>query len=273
MINKDSLMNFSKKIKDMNRIPIHVLEIHIVDHCNLKCKACSHFSNIADEFFISPEEFTNSLDIAKKRFKIYSFALMGGEPLLHPQLGELVTIARKKLPNTEIGLTTNGLLIDAISDNLWAKFIENNVKINISKYPVNSDNIAHLLDKVAEKNLLGRVYVKNYFRKYINLKGNSNRHLTYSQCYMNHCLIVKGDCLFKCPFSLYVGYFNKKFNTKIPVSSGLNLKTASNRQIKEFIGNPIESCDYCSFLTDEKAHFKWELSEGYMEEWCVDTVK
>ena len=265
--------NFFYKIKNQiiynTKINIPVLEIHIVDHCNLKCKGCSHFSNIANKYFISPEEFAESIDYANKHFRIFSFALMGGEPFLHPQLGELVTIARQKLPDSEIAITTNGLLLDSVTDDLWGVFIQNNIIINISKYPINSDNISHMLDIVDKRNRLGRVYVKNYFRKYINLKGSSNRHLTYEQCYVKHCLIIKGCNLFKCPFSLYVKYFNKLFNKKIPESSGLNLQTASKQDIIKFLNNPIESCCYCSFLDDGNAYFDWGLSTGSIEEWCL----
>ena len=270
MVDKSFFYKIKNKILNSEKINIPVLEIHIVDHCNLKCKGCSHFSNIADEFFITIEEFSESIDIAKKHLRIFSFALMGGEPLLHPEIGKLAAIARQKLPNSEIAITTNGLLLDTITDDLWGVFIENNITLNISKYPVNSDKFSHMLDVVAQRNILGRVYVKNYFRKYINLNGDSNRHLTYDQCYAKHCLIMKGKNLYKCPFSLYVKYFNKKFNTKLPISPGLNLQSSSRGEIIKFLNNPIESCCYCSFLDDNKALFEWELSSGTMEEWCVD---
>ena len=30
---------------------INYIETHIVDHCNLKCKGCSHFSGLAQPYF------------------------------------------------------------------------------------------------------------------------------------------------------------------------------------------------------------------------------
>ena len=36
---------------------IDYIETHLVDHCNLKCKGCSHFSGIAPPFFKDFDEF------------------------------------------------------------------------------------------------------------------------------------------------------------------------------------------------------------------------
>ncbi len=269
MIFSNYLCVLKNKIKCRNKILLPVLEIHVTDHCNLNCKGCSHFSNIADEFFITAQELRESLTLATKKFKILSFALIGGEPLLHPNLAELISIARDILPNTRIVITTNGLLINSITENLWEVIIKNNIYIDVSKYPINSSYFTSLLDEIAQRNALGHVYVKNYFRKYLNLKGNSNRYLTYGQCYAKHCVLIKGKFLYKCPFSLYVKYFNKKFEQRIPVSEGLNLEIASNKKIKYFLDNSIEACSYCSFLDDDIASFSWQLSEYSQEDWCI----
>jgi organic radical activating enzyme len=269
MILNNYLNVIKNKIKNRNKILLPVLEIHVTDHCNLNCKGCSHFSNIADKYFITAEELKQSLTIAAKKFRILSFAFVGGEPLLHPNLAELLSIARDILPGTRLVITTNGLLINSMPQNLWDSIIKNNVYIDVSKYPINSSSFSALLDEIAQRNVLGHVYVKNYFRKYLNLKGNSSRHLTYEQCYAKHCVLIKGNFLYKCPFSLYVKYFNKKYEQRIPVSEGLNLKTASNRKIKYFLNNPIEGCSYCSFLDDDIASFPWELSEHSQEDWCI----
>ena len=35
----------------------NILEIHLVDHCNLNCGGCNHFSPIAKPWFIDPNYF------------------------------------------------------------------------------------------------------------------------------------------------------------------------------------------------------------------------
>ena len=42
------------KLKHMlfGEVAIKYIEINIVDHCNLKCNACTHFSNISEPNFV-----------------------------------------------------------------------------------------------------------------------------------------------------------------------------------------------------------------------------
>ena len=142
--------NFIKKIVKDKRMYLPVLEMHIVDHCNLKCKGCSHFSNIADEYYVSVEDFRNSLLLASKHFRIHSFALMGGEPFLHPEIKQLIGEARKILPSARIVISSNGMLVDKLGDDVWGELIKNEVFINVSKYPVNSPYFSDILDKIIE---------------------------------------------------------------------------------------------------------------------------
>ena len=43
------------------KIMLEKIDIHLVDHCNLKCKSCTHFSSIADEFFLDIDEFEKDM--------------------------------------------------------------------------------------------------------------------------------------------------------------------------------------------------------------------
>ena len=88
------------------------LEIHIVDHCNLKCEGCSHFSPIADPWFISLEDYEKQIRTAARFFrkKIEEFHILGGEPLLHPDIEKIMSITRKYFCDNEISVVTNGLL-------------------------------------------------------------------------------------------------------------------------------------------------------------------
>lgn len=44
-------------MEENNHLGIRYLEHHIVDHCNLKCNGCSHFSGLADEWFENFDDF------------------------------------------------------------------------------------------------------------------------------------------------------------------------------------------------------------------------
>ena len=66
------------------------IEMHIVDHCNLNCKGCAHFSNICNNNMLDIDKYSKDLDKISRHFNVYYFRLLGGEPLLHPKLKEIV---------------------------------------------------------------------------------------------------------------------------------------------------------------------------------------
>ena len=114
-------------------------EIHITDHCNLNCKSCSHWAPVADEFYISIENFTKDLTRMKELTQAYvdRVVLLGGEPLLHPQIIELIEITSNLFPKSEIIILTNGILVNKMDEKFWQALKDNNVKLETTQYPIN----------------------------------------------------------------------------------------------------------------------------------------
>ncbi|MBQ8887474.1 MAG: 4Fe-4S cluster-binding domain-containing protein [Candidatus Gastranaerophilales bacterium] len=77
-----------------NKLHLQYFLYEIVHHCNLNCKGCDHCAPIAEEEYVELKQYKNDL----KHFnEINAFAIMGGEPLLHPYINEIVKISRKIL--------------------------------------------------------------------------------------------------------------------------------------------------------------------------------
>lgn len=59
-----------------------------MEHCNLKCAGCTHFSSIAKEEYLDIGEFQKDItrisELTNSRARFIN--LLGGEPLLHPQV-------------------------------------------------------------------------------------------------------------------------------------------------------------------------------------------
>lgn len=60
------------------------LEMHLMNSCNLKCKGCSHFSNIAtDEDIEDISSFEKNIErMSKVQPVIYKIRLLGGDAFL-----------------------------------------------------------------------------------------------------------------------------------------------------------------------------------------------
>ncbi len=94
-----------------------VFIISIADDCNLRCPTCLFLLEGTERFFsnfISPEKFLSVLQKYNSK-KLAEIAFLGGgEPLLHPQLKELIKLCREFKLKPRI--STNGILIkDKIS--------------------------------------------------------------------------------------------------------------------------------------------------------------
>lgn len=119
---------------DFSKPFLNYLEMNVVDQCNLNCKGCAHFSNICNNNFVSIESFRSDLQIVSEKFNLYNFRILGGEPFLHPNILELITISREILINTKIVIVTNGLLIYKLDNKILQAIANNDIMLSISLY-------------------------------------------------------------------------------------------------------------------------------------------
>ena len=118
--------------------PIWNIDYHVIDRCNLNCKYCNHLcpivpSNTPPKTLY--EVFTDLEKISRFRDMISNFTILGGEPMLHQDLGVILKKARELMPNTTISLTTNGTLYKRLEE-LAPILKENNIYVTLSLYPV-----------------------------------------------------------------------------------------------------------------------------------------
>ena len=98
-------------VSEIDYIP-PVFVATIVDSCNLRCPNCFYILENPDKWFnstLSVKKFEQILKKYNKEMKAKIIFLTGGEPLIHPQFGELVKICRdyKLIPK----IASNGILI------------------------------------------------------------------------------------------------------------------------------------------------------------------
>ena len=92
---------------------IDYMRISVIDSCNLNCYYCNPQDNNKNCQAINILSIKKVLCIvrAATRLGIKHFRLTGGEPLLHPQLDEMV-LQIKKIPGvSSVSLTTNAVLL------------------------------------------------------------------------------------------------------------------------------------------------------------------
>ena len=266
---------FAEK-KKLMPLPTLQFEVHVVEHCNLNCKGCDNFSCIAEKSFLDIVQYEKDMerlsylcDGDAKRIH-----LMGGEPLLHPQLTEVAKITRKCFPRAVIAIYTNGLLLKNQSDVFWETLKNENIEILTTEYPIELDyrDLSRMVQEkgVVYKTCTGENSTKELFKFTLDLNGQQDERDSFLKCHRaNTCISYKNGKLFTCSVVSNIEHFNKKFNKELKVTPRdyVNIyEVESLDQILAFLAKPIPFCRYCNMNAD-KCTFPWERSKGRISEW------
>jgi hypothetical protein len=98
------------------------LEYNIVEHCNLQCVNCDHASPLMPTRFISEGAFASDLLALSAVLHASELKIIGGEPLLHPNLMDILDCARRSEISDIITVATNGLLLHRMPRHFWERF-------------------------------------------------------------------------------------------------------------------------------------------------------
>ena len=129
---------------------LEILEYPIILQCNLACDNCNSFSNIGIKGKRTTiEEFTTDLDNWKNLINPKRFSILGGEPLLHKDVGNMIIKTRQAFPNTLITLVTNGLLLK-YNKSLLKIIQDTNCKLIISVHSKENSYIKELYNNIEE---------------------------------------------------------------------------------------------------------------------------
>ncbi len=112
--------------------------------CNLKCPKCFNCGNMTSKNHMD-FGFIQKLILTNKNVDKYD--IMGGEPLLHPQINDILYFLASQ--NKKIGLYTNGLLLEKVPTDI------KNLKINMAFHSITAEDpsekpISRLIDKIRE---------------------------------------------------------------------------------------------------------------------------
>lgn len=211
---------FEKECLDLSdwgdMIMPHV-ELHISDKCNLNCKGCTHFSPLFDEVGAVLSQKLDDVKKLKKLFSdIFRIDILGGEPLLNPELKDYVVELRKELPKTFIQIYTNGLLIPKLSADVLKTIHDYNIGISISEYyPTHQmiGKITECLDYYHIRYRIAEYDGKKLFNTPISISSKSK----YPQkCISDGCITISDGLISRCPTLMYINKFNEYFNQNLP---------------------------------------------------------
>lgn len=244
----------------------NVLELHVIDTCNLKCRACSHWVPFATEANMkTPEGLTeifSKINCASIEPLFGQLNILGGEPLLNPKLPELISVVRKFFPKINLQLYTNGTLLNEKTDEKFFKaLIENNCGITLSIHEqpgLAEQTNSRLKQFLLNKGIPGRLIRGWPLNEFWHWKLKTRLPFKESNCPIKTklgywCNQLVETNLYKCSVCAYSTFLKKHFNKvpEIPESDSLNLSKASVEEVKAFLAKPtLEFCKFCMCMPE-----------------------
>lgn len=227
------------------RLRLPQLDLNLTEHCNLNCAGCNHFCPLADKWFYSPMKAESELAQLKKYVgNVDRIFIVGGEPLLNPQVEDFFCIVHKFFPNAVQTLWTNGTLLKRMPESFWEKCREYQVDVRFTNYPQLRHRAPELARLIREK--LGSFYGFDREDCCLMLTDREVPNKSLSRCGLPIITLSRGK-IYHCPYEAYIHIYNKRFGTKFPERQGYDIfaSTASVQGLQDHLVTPSAMCRNC----------------------------
>lgn len=251
---------------------IKYLDLVVTSHCNLNCRYCSTLSPLSEPYFIELENFKKNIKRLAEIIpsdKIENIHIVGGEPLLHPDISSFFKYVRSSFPLNQIFLFTNGLLLNKMNEVFKKELKENKINIRISHYP-NTINLDKTLKDYTDYGIDIEIYEKEFFYRYqFDLTGQQNTQRNLESCKYYGCIGLIENKLYLCSRDFFIRKNLKPFlKTTLSVEDG-GEDIFKNKDYFEILSNlvkkfPLDSCRFCKFPVYSE---KWQRSKDAVFEY------
>ena len=262
-IKSDRIIKYKKPV-------LGYMEYHVSWHCNLKCKGCTHYSNLFDKpLFGNLEQYRKNLLRLSELFDhIVQIKLLGGEPFLNRQIGDLVKATREVFPDTDLRIVSNGLLIPRLNDDVLEILRKYHVTIEISNYPPTANVLDKIKQRLANASIPFIVSREKHEFGYSFGGGRTNRtRQTYNHCPLKLCHFLHDDGRMSvCGIPIFYQEAKDKLKTEREVcdSDWIDLyRVADGYEVLRRFAEPIPFCGYC---LDSKRYVSFPWQGNYREE-------
>jgi MoaA/NifB/PqqE/SkfB family radical SAM enzyme len=225
-----------------------------VDHCNIACLDCNHGAPGLGPRYADPGVVSDDFSKLAKVYRAEWIKIIGGEPLLHPDLSALIRVLRASRISSKIVMFTNGLLLDRMSDDVWRGLD----RIEISHYPhvaLEEGLLRHIHARAVQHGVqIQRFYYQN-FRATFSLIGTKDNELArriYRTCKLANlwgCQSIHRGRFYKCPQSIYIPHLVDCFGVSSDREDGLTIEESALffDSLKDYLVSkePLAACRYC----------------------------
>jgi hypothetical protein len=264
---------FSERLRRIVGLKPHLayFELNLVDDCNMRCKGCSHFSPIAEKQFTRLEVYKRDLQQLSKLFStIDTIRLLGGEPLLHPEIVSFLSFTRSCFPKANIDIVTNGVLLPTMHEGFWSACRKFSISIYVTIYPPSKGRESTFAQLADAKGVAVQTNSVSFFHAFFNSKGDTDVKAAFRKCRSRfYCPMLREGKLYVCCLSSNINIFNKYFGLEIPNTGFVDIYAdgVTGWTIKERLQKASPTCSYCTLGWDSIPVFPWGLSTRTLEDY------
>jgi len=257
------------------------VEIVITHHCNLRCRACAYLSPIQSKVLADPNRLGEDLAALARSYHASEARVLGGEPLLHPEITSVLAAIRASGVCDSVRVITNGLHLSRASTAFW----DSVEAISVSVYPGRepSPETATALARTALRHGVSLNFKRfDYFRQSYSEIGTSDGRLVrriYDTCQMAHvwkCHTVWDGQLYRCPQSLFLPMALDALDDTESIKIAAD--GAFLGRLLTFLRSPdpLPSCRYCLgsigrlFANEQTPRARWRDGQRMPTEDLVD---
>lgn len=205
---------------------IHTLQLHVTHRCNLYCQSCSHYSNQGHRGDIACATADAWMAKWKSRLAPSRFSLLGGEPTLHPQLVEIIYIARSHWPETALQVISNGFFLGR-HKGLPKALEETGCQLTLSIHHDDQEYTGRMASVSALVKEWRRSFAfnldfygsyRNWTQRYLGYGAamqpyaDGDSKASWTLCPAKHCCQLHEGRLWKCPPLAYLRMQDEKFS-------------------------------------------------------------
>ena len=257
-------------------IKLPFLETMITQVCNLSCHGCTNYSDLPHKGYVTWEAGRKQLLPWLEKISIDDFGIMGGEPLINPEVSKWLLGVRNLLPDSQIRFTTNGELLHKHFEILNLSHDIGNVVFKITVHR-NSPELEEIIEKIFKtynwepvqefgidrfkttNNLRLQInrpnkFIKTYKNTYADMEPHdSDPSEAFKICVQQKCPLLYNGKIYKCSTSGLLESTLAKFdwpnkNEWEPYLSTGIAPTDSDADILNFVNNfgkPEQLCKQC----------------------------
>lgn len=239
------------------KVRVEAFELHVVEHCNLRCTSCCNMSPYLEERTLSVAQIEAMCRTMAQHLEVDVFKIMGGEPLLHPQITEVVRAIRGTGISRVVRLFTNGLLLHRMDEEFWQALDELTIS-NYTSAPVKPATLAEIQEKARRHDVVLNVKPVAAFSEVMSdtRVGDGELQQVYDSCWLRHrCMVVRNEKFYMCTRAAYAEEFHARLlhgahpdDLTQARGDGVRLDTPDlGAALLEYLNKaePLASCRFC----------------------------